>query len=42
MLLELVVLCGTFSKDEACAVLLVEAGVPQLLIICLKGIYTSI
>ncbi|CAI8055976.1 Kinesin-associated protein 3 [Geodia barretti] len=36
MLLELVVLCGTFSQDESCAVLLVDAGLPQLLITCLK------
>ena len=37
MLLEIVVLCGTFSQDEACATLLVKAGLPELLITCLKG-----
>lgn len=37
MMLELVVLCGTFSQDEACAVQLVEVGLPELLITCLKG-----
>ena len=37
MMLELVVLCGTFSQDKACAVQLVEAGFPELLITCLKG-----
>ena len=39
MLLEVVVLCGTFSQDEACGGLLVQAGLLPLLIDCLKGEY---
>ena len=37
MLLEVVVLCGTFCQDETCASTLVQAGLPQLLVACLKG-----
>lgn len=37
MLLEVVVMCGTFCQDEACASMLVQAGLPALLIACLKG-----
>ena len=37
MLLEVVVLCGTFCQDESCASTLVQAGLPQLLIACLKS-----
>ena len=37
MLLEIIVLCGMFSQDEACASLLVQAGLPHLLISCLRG-----
>ena len=33
----MVILCGTFALDEKCAGLLVEAGVPALLIAILKG-----
>ena len=38
ILLEVIIVCGTFSLDEKCAVLLVQAGVPELLITVLKGI----
>ena len=37
ILLEVVMLCGTFSLDEHCATLLVKAGLPDLLITILKG-----
>ena len=37
LLLEVVILCGTFALDEKCACLLVEAGVPNFLITILKG-----
>ena len=37
ILLEVVMLCGTFSLDEQCASLLVKAGLPDLLISILKG-----
>lgn len=37
LLLEVVVLCGTFSIDERFANLLVQAKVPNLLINILKG-----
>lgn len=37
MLLEVVIMCGTFCQDEVCAGLLVQAGLPHLLIDCLKG-----
>lgn len=30
-------MCGTFCQDEVCAGLLVQAGLPHLLIDCLKG-----
>ena len=30
-------LCGTFCQDEACAGLLVQAGLPDMLITLLKG-----
>ena len=39
LLLQVVILCGTFALDEKCAGLLVEAGVPDLLITILKGMY---
>lgn len=39
MLLEIIVLCGTFTQDEACASLLVQAGLPQFLITRLSGEY---
>ena len=38
ILLEVVMLCGTFSLDEQCATLLVKAGLPDLLITILKGV----
>ena len=37
ILLEVVVLCGTFSLDEKCAGRLVQAQLPALLITILKG-----
>ena len=37
ILLEVVMLCGTFCLDEHCATLLVKAGLPDLLITILKG-----
>ena len=37
ILLEVVMLCGTFSLDEHCATLLVKAGLSDLLITILKG-----
>ena len=41
MLLEIIILCGTFSQDETCASLLVQAGLPHLLITRLSGEYNS-
>ena len=37
IILEVVIVCGTFSYDTKCAELMVEAGLPQLLIDILKG-----
>ena len=37
LLLEVVVVCGTFCLDEACAAMFVEAKLPDLLITILKG-----
>ena len=36
-LLEVINVCGTFSLDEKCARLLVQEGLPDLLISVLKG-----
>lgn len=35
--LEIIILCGVFSVDVNCAKLVVEEGLPQLLIDILKG-----
>ena len=37
IILEVVIVCGTFSYDTYCAELMVKAGLPQLLIDILKG-----
>ena len=36
-LLEVIIVCGTFAVDEKCATMLVDAGLPNLLITVLKG-----
>ena len=37
ILLEVVMLCGTFSMDEQCAKLLIQSSLPDLLITILRG-----
>lgn len=41
ILLEVINLCGTFSLDEKCAALLVQARLPDLLVTLLKGTHVS-
>ncbi len=37
MLLEVINVCGTFSLDEKCALLLLQEGLPDLFLSILKG-----
>ncbi len=37
-----IVLCGTASVDEDSAILLVQSGIPDILITILKGAYTHV
>ena len=41
ILLEVINLCGTFSLDEKCAALLVQARLPDLLVTLLKGTHIT-
>lgn len=41
ILLEVINLCGTFSLDEKCAGLLVQAKLPDLLVTLLKGTHIT-
>ena len=42
LLLEVIIVCGTFSLDERCATLMVQAGIPDLLITILKGTHSLV
>ena len=38
ILLEVIIVCGTFAVDEKCAAVLIQSGVPSILIAVLKGV----